>query len=162
MGKNKLIYNFNEHGLYYENRYNKDGKKIITLTIDTIQMEFSYMTGNLLSIIGYLPIIKATRKHIDVPKFIEQEFSIPTDNIECFFGVTYNYCDYFIDSENYLFKDELPITYYDEINKRILIGSQADSDNCIKVNENIICGLDVDGNLKYLLISPDVIIEKYT
>jgi len=61
--KNKLIYNYNEHGLYYEKNYNNE--KIVTFTIDTIQMEFDYTTGRLLSVIGFLSFIKTANEKID-------------------------------------------------------------------------------------------------
>ena len=44
MNNRKLIYNFNEHGLYYENMntLNSNVGKIISLTISRIELDFHY------------------------------------------------------------------------------------------------------------------------
>ena len=158
--ENKLIYNFKDHGLYYKNiSYDNKVKKVL-LMMGTIELYFNYITSELLSVTGYLPLIKAIRKHIDMPDLIEQQFCISMKEITYSPGVGIDYFKYFEESKEYFMFDEYnPKLCYDEINKRILIGTQDDGDNCIKTNKNIICGLDEKSNLKYLLISLDEVIE---
>ena len=156
---NALIYNFKEHGLYYQTRIEATIEREVTFALDTIQMHFNYDTGNLLAVTGFLPLIRAVRQPIDIPSCVEGKFSISMKDIEYMTGIAYDYVDYFSESKVYLLDDDLPITYYDEMNKRILIGTQSKSDTCIKINKNIICGLDEDKNLKYLLIVLDTVIN---
>lgn len=158
--KKKLIYSFSEHGLYYENNDNQNDSKKVILTIGTAQLEFDYNIRNLLSVSGYLPLFKAVRKYIDIPQYVEDLFCISMNNIEYLPGVAYDYFDYFEESKEYIMIDEYnPKLYYDESNKRILMGTKNEEDTCIKINKNIICGLDGNRNLKYLLISLDKVIK---
>lgn len=156
MNQNKdLIYNFNEHGLYYDEYTNDSIGKTITFTIFTIQIECDYITRNVLYVTGYLPLVKALKRTIDIPNYSNGTFSILANINNYQTGAGYEYCDYFIESKKYLFNDDIPIIYYDKINKRILIGTYDTDDKCIKVNKNTFCGIDKDSNLKYLLICID-------
>lgn len=157
---NELVYNFNEHGLHYKYIYNdKDIKKVLIM-MGTIELYFNYLTGELISVSGYLPLNKAARKIIDIPNFIEHQFFISMKDITYLQGVGFDYFDYFEESKDYFMIDEYnPKLCYDEINKRILIGTQNDNDSCIKTNKNILCGFDEKSNLKYLLITIDEVIE---
>lgn len=158
MEKN-LIYDFNEHGLYYEKIHHVYIEKEILLTIsDTIELSFDYDSGNLISVGGFLPLVKAIKKEIKLSNYIEGEYSINTKNIQYLQGVGYDYFDFFKKSERYFIEKNLPIVYYDEKNKRILIGTQDSSDKCIKVDKNIYCGFEENNNLKYLLLSLDKVI----
>lgn len=152
-----LVYNFGEHGLYYENDF-VEKLKTYTFTIDTLQMEFDYMTGNLLSIKGFLPLVNAKRNDIFVPRNEMGAFSIAIGDFEWLQGVAYEYCDYYPESIKYLFLNDLPKIEYDEENKRILIGTQDFNDNCIKIDKNIFCGFDKNDNLKFILLSLDKVI----
>ena len=158
MNKNDtLIYDFNEHGLYYKTKdYNR---RRITFAIGTIEMDFDYDTGKLLTVTAFLPLIKAKRQLISMPIYVEDDFHISVEGLEYSPGIAYDYSVRFFESKNYFLKDSLPRVYYDEINKRILIGTQSSSDRSIRINKHLICGLDKKENLKYLLISPDIIID---
>jgi len=100
MSENRiLVYNFKEHGLYYKNDSQNISQKII-MTIFTVQLEFDYNMGNLLSIIGYLPLIKAIKKHIDIPYYIEKVFCIPIHHKhKCRSNNSYGFKRYFIKSK---------------------------------------------------------------
>lgn len=153
----EMIYNFKEHGLQF---INNNRNMTIVLTLCTTQLEFDYQTGNLISIFGYLPLFNAKKKIIDLPTvFIDTDFSINMNDFVYCPGAVYDYCEWFPKSEKYLLKGGIPIVCFDRENKRILIGKKEQNDKSIKINKNIICGLDHDYNLKYLLISIDLIIE---
>jgi len=154
-----LIYNFNEHGLYYDYvSSNSQNRKLITLSIDTIQLEIDYDTKEILMITGFIPLINAGTISINEQKYDEQKFLVPVKNIEYSEGISYDYCDIFPESSNYFLKNEVVMTFYDKINKVILIGTTEAADKHIRVNKNIICGLDEKGNLQYLQITPDIVI----
>lgn len=158
--KKNLIYDFNVHSLYYEDIYHIDIERELLLTIsDTIELFFDYDSGKLIYIGGFLPLIKAIRKEINLSNFIEGEYSINKTNIQYLQGVGYDYFDFFKKSERYFIEKNLPIVYYDERNKKILIGTQSNDDKCIKIDKNIFCGFDEDNNLKYLLLSLDKVIQ---
>lgn len=153
----EMIYNFKEHGLQC---INNTRNMTIVLTLCATQLEFDYQTGNLITIFGYLPLFNAKKKNIDLPAvFIDTDFSIDMNDFVYCPGVAYEYCEWFPKSEKYLLKGGIPIVCFDRENKRILIGTKDQNDKNIKINKNIICGLDYDCNLKYLLISIDLIIE---
>jgi len=156
--ENSLVYSFKEHGLYYENNPYKETQKIVTFAIDTLQLDFDYNTGELKFITGFLPLVKSKKISINVPNYIEENYCISLENIDYFPGMAYEYFDFFTDSENYFLRDDLPMTYYDEATKLILIGTKDSIDKCIKINKNIYCGIDETGNLKYLLICSNCII----
>lgn len=163
MNNRKLIYNFNEHGLYYENKgtLNAEAEKVISLTISRIELEFDYLTGNLLTVTGFQPLIEETLGCLETPYYKDGDFSISMDEINYQRGVAYDYFDFFPASREYFMIDEYnPKLIYDENDKRILIGSADINDEYIKVNKNIICGLDRKGNLKSILVLVDVIIKE--
>lgn len=153
----EMIYNFKEHGLQC---INNTRNMTIVLTLVATQLEFDYQTGNLITIFGYLPLFNAKKKNIDLPAvFTDTDFSIDMNDFDYCPGIAYEYCEWFPKSEKYLLKGGIPIVCFDRENKRILIGTKDQNDKSIKINKNIICGLDHDCNLKYLLISIDLIIE---
>lgn len=90
-----LIYSFEDHGLYYET-YGVDSgsEKIITLTIDTVQLDFCYTTGKFISVTGFLPLRKANKVNLSAHKYIEVDFIIPIQNIEYKKGVAYDFFKY--------------------------------------------------------------------
>lgn len=156
-----LIYDFNEHGLYYDVICHVFIEREITLTIsDTIQLSFDYDTGNLVCVAGFLPLIKAIKKKIEVYDFIIDNYYIEFSDIQYLQGVGYNLFDFFEESKDYFIKDEMLILHYDEINKRILLGTQEETDKYIKINKNIYCGFDKVDNLKSLLITVDKIVNR--
>ena len=154
----KLTYNFTEHGLHYENGLTFEADKIVTLTIGTLQINVDYFTGNILSVIGFLPLVKATKMRIDIPKLVEESFFLPMKGIEYLKGVAYDYFNFFPMCEDYFVYEKLPIVAYDEENRRILLGTRdATYDKFVLINKNIICGIDRKNNLKSLLILLDII-----
>lgn len=154
--KKELVYDFSQHSIYYENIYHIYIEREILLTIgDTIEMSFDYDTGKLISIGGFLPLINAIKKEIQISNFIDGDYIIDTKSIPYLKGVGYDYFDYFKKSECYFIQNNLPIVYYDEKNKRILIGAKNGSEKCIRINRNIYCGFDKEDHLMYLLIYLD-------
>lgn len=162
MNNRKLIYNFNEHGLYYENMntLNSNVGKIISLTISRIELDFNYSTGTLFMITGFQPIVGATLGKLVIPNYKDGNFNIPMNEIAYQKGVAYDYFDFFPASKEYFMIDEYnPKLVYDENNKRIQIGTADINDEYIRINKNTICGLDKKGNLKSILLLIDAIIK---
>ena len=156
----KLVYNFSEHGLYYDEVLDCEDIGTVTLVVDTLEIEIDYSTGNVLSATGFLPLLKADEKNIIIPPIGEGKFCISTKGIEYKKGIAYDYFKFFPNSKKFFINANLPCLKYDGINKRILIGSMDDSNDVyVKVNKNLICGLDNSGNLKSILIMVDVVIK---
>lgn len=156
--KSKLIYRFEEYGLYYEPEIDYGTKDVITLSIDTLQIDFDQLSGNILSLYGFLPLVKARKINIKMPLCIEGQFSIPLQSFRKKAGIVYDYFCFFPESRVYFIKAGFPILSYDKKGKRILIGTWETNDRCIKVNDNITCGIDKKNNLKFIMVSPDIII----
>lgn len=155
-----LIYSFIENGLYYENQLKNEVGKTVSLTIDTLQINIDYLTGNILSVTGFLPLFKANKNSIVIPQVVAEKFCVSMKNVEYQKGIAYDYFKFFPESERNFIRNGLPILEYDNENKRILIGTRDDiNDKYIKVDKNIICGIDSAKNLKALLISLDIIIQ---
>lgn len=156
--KYDLIYDFNEHGLYYDKISHLCIEKELVLTIgDTVELFFDYITKKLIYIGGFLPLVRATKKKIKIYSYIEGDYCIRTTDIQCFQGVGYDFFRFFENSRTYFIRDELLILCYDEVNARILLGTQEENDICIKINKNVYCGFDIYNNLKFLLICVDKI-----
>ena len=156
----ELVYNFIEHGLYYEKPLDYGIEETISLVVDTLEIEINYSTGSILSTTGFLPLLKASKKNIPMPLVTEGEVCVSTKDIEYQNGIAYDYFKFFPESEKYLVNEGLPILEYDDTNKRILVGSRDDSNGkYVKVNKNLICGFDNSDNLKSLLIMVDVVIK---
>ena len=77
-----LIYSFIENGLYYENQLKNEVGKTVSLTIDTLQMNIDYLTGNILSVTGFLPLFKANKNIIDIPQLYEDDFFVSMKKLE--------------------------------------------------------------------------------
>jgi len=156
----ELIYNFNEHGLYYEDMIslNSHVEKVISLAISTIELDFDYLNGKLLTVTGFLPLVKAKKKVVDIPSCVDGSFFVSMDEILYKKGIAYDYFDFFPVSKEYLMIDEYnPKLYYDESNKIIIVGSFDENEHHIRISKNIICGVDQNGTLKSLLIMIDKI-----
>ena len=156
-----LIYDFNEHGLYYDGIDHIFIEKEFILTIDdTIELFVDYNTKKMIYIGGFLPLVRAIKKEIKIYSYIEDDYCIQIADVQYFQGVGYDFFHFFEDSREYFFKDELLILYYEELNSRILLGRQEKNDQCIKINKNIYCGFDIYNNLKFLILSVDRIKNK--
>lgn len=154
-----LIYNFNEHGLYYKPDY-AYSYEILIFTMGTVQLEFNHNTEELLAVTGYLPLISADRKAISIPSYDDDKFIVSMKDIFYQQGMAYDYFDFFpISREYFMINEYNPKLVYDKNNKRIQIGTADKNDEYIRINKNTICGLDKDKNLKSLLILIDVIIK---
>lgn len=152
----QLIYDFREHGLYYQNHVDDTKLKKITLVIDTLQLECDYVTGALLSVGGFLPLLNAYKKFLAIPHCIEKKLVIKTDNTEYIPGMSYDFFKFYPDSKKYFIKEGLPIITYDDKNERILIGEKniLCNDN-IQINKNIICSINTKGNIQAIMLLLD-------
>jgi len=160
-----LTYDFNTHSLNFGISQNKNEKyQLLTFTIGSIsttQLEFDYETGEFLYMWGYTPLFKSIRTSISLPNFIEGKFIAEISAIPYSRGNAFNYLNYFPNSEGYMVdKNGLPLLYYDEASKVILIGTMDSNDKAIKVGSNFIFGFDDNKNLKYILILIDIIFQE--
>lgn len=157
----QLVYDFREHGIYNQNHIANLTVKKITLTIDTLQLECDYITGELLSVSGYFPLFRACRSLLEIPSSTKKEFIARVGDVEYIPGMAYDYFKFYPESKKYFINGELPKVTYDEKNKRILIGDIiTPNGNNIQINKNIICALDEEGNLKALMLLLDEVIKE--
>ena len=155
--ENKLIYDFREHGLYNTKANNMKQKFI--LAIDTLQIECDCVSGEIESIGGYLPLIKASRSEIDLPLSNKETFAINMEKHKYINGVAYDFFNFFPSSKEYLLnKKGFPNLTYDKKNKRILIGKNQRNRGGIEITRNIYFVFDSKGNLSAIIILLDEII----
>lgn len=156
--RNKLIYDFMEHGLYYEPMKSNISDKTICLAIDTLQLEYDCFLGKIVGVAGYLPLIKARKKPVEILPCVEEDFSIKIDNLKIIKGIAYDFFKFFPKSKVYFLNGGLPVITYDSENKRILIGKEGNRKKNFQVTKNIICSTDEDGNLSAILLVLDRVI----
>ena len=168
---NELVYDFNCHRLGYTDRKYLLEIKDIFFVIDKMEINWDIWSGNILSVVGFLPLINATKGDISIPNCSNEEYKVksPVSVEEYLKGVGYNYFDYFPESEKYfvtdvtlgdrLYKRVLTKIQYDEENKIILLGNMDRNDKAIRINKNYIFGFDEKDNLKFIHILVDKIIK---
>ena len=153
----KLVYNFNEHGLYYKGCDVCEYDSLV-LTMGTVQLEFGFGTGKFLGITGYIPLTKAEKGILDIPNCLLCDFSVSIDEAYYQCGMAYDYFDFFPENEDHFMVDEYnPRLTYDDANRRLLFGPSG-SDKYIRVSKNIICGLDSNDCLRNVLVTIDEVI----
>jgi len=158
--KKKMIYNFNEHGLYYDPALkSQNDKDKIVFAMDTLQLEFEYKNRRLLSIFGFLPLIKSIKKEIIIPDFTVEQFHIALDDFSYDKSIAYDFFGFFPNSKEDFINDGILNITYDDAAKRILIGDIQNVAKFVKIDDNIICGCHLNGELKSLIIQPDEVIK---
>lgn len=157
----KMIYNFNEHGLYYNPPlYITSEDKIITYCMNTLQFDVSSISKRIMYIYGFLPLINAKKAEIILPEFTVESCNLKIDDdFHYAKGVVYSYFKFFSNSKkDFLTGERLNLTC-DEPNKRILVGNMKDASKFVKTDNNIICGCDSNDDLKGIIIMLDEIIK---
>ena len=110
-------------------------------------------TGKLLGIQGFLPIIKANICEIDIPLSEKKDYVLQNILMENYqVNGVYDFLYKVPQSKKYFENNTIK---YDKKKGIIQIGSEIQKgEMCIKVDENIMCGVDKNMNLKCVYIMP--------
>ena len=146
-----MIYDFKTHSLYYENQ--NISVPNFSLSIDTLEMVFELQTGKLLGIQGFFPIIKAITCSISLPVCDEKEYVLKDTDLSVYRqNEVYDMIQKIPQIRKYF---EKPQIKYDKEKGIIQVGSEIQKGEVgIKINDNILCGLDRNLDLKCLYIIP--------
>lgn len=153
---NEMIYDFKTHSLSYRN---PDIDVLhFSLAIDTLELIFELQTGKLLGAQGFFPLIQANVCNIDFPKCKSGYYLLHNVDLSMFKK-----------DEVYDLTQKIPQTkkYFEEISlkcdkvKRIIqIGENpSEGENLVMVDNNIVCGLDENLDLRCLYIMPEEFIQ---
>lgn len=151
-----MIYNFKTHSLYYENQ--DIGVPSFSLSVDTLEMVFELETGKLVRIQGFFPIIKASACSISLPICKEKEFVLKNTDLFAFRqNEVYDIVQKIPQIKKYF---EKILIRYDKEKGIIQVGSELQKGEVgIKINDNILCGLDNNLDLKCLYLIPTKFIK---
>lgn len=151
-----MIYNFKTHSLYYENQ--NISVPNFSLAIDTLEMVFELETGKLVRVQGFFPIIKAIVCSIDFPVCKEKEFVLRNTDLSVYRqNEVYDIIQKIPQIRKYFEKQQIK---YDKEKGIIQVGDEIQKGEVgIKVNDNIVCGLDNNLDLKCLYLIPTEFIK---
>lgn len=147
----EMIYDFATHSLYYEN---KDADvPNFSLTIDTLELVFELQTGKLLCAQGFFPLIQAFKSDIHLPECNKGDYLLHNFDLSmCKPNEVYDLIKKIPKTQKYF--EKVPIKY-DRKKGIILIGEEMnEKETIIEVNDNIMCGLDQNLDLKCVYIIP--------
>lgn len=146
-----MIYDFEIHSLYYENQ--NISVPIFSLSIDTLEMIFELQTGKLIGIQGFFPIIKAITCSISLPVYDVKEYVLKNTDLSVYRqNEVYDMVKKIPQTRKYFEKMHIK---YDKEKGIIQVGSEMKKGEVgIKINDNIVCGLDKNLELKCLYIIP--------
>jgi len=152
-----MIYDFTTHSLYYENQ--DINVPSFSLTIDTLEMVFELQTGKLLCIQGFFPLIQAFKSDIHLPVYDKTDYLLHNFDLSmCNQNGVYDLTKKIPQTQKYF--DKMSIKY-DRVKGIIQIGKEMkEQGTTIKVNDNILCGLDQNLDLKCVYIIPTRFINK--
>lgn len=153
----EMIYDFTTHSLYYEDQ--SIDIPNFSLSIDTLEMVFELQTGKLLCIQGFFPLIQASKSNIHLPVYYKKDYFLH--------GFDLSTCN---QNEVYDLRKKIPqiqkyfenkYVKYDREKGIIQIGHEIkEQETAIEVNNNILCGLDQNLDLKCVYIIPTRFIER--
>lgn len=148
----RMVYEFKTHSLYYES------KQIFvpnfSFTIDTLEIICELKSGKLLGVQGFFPLLKASIEIIELPNTKKCSYYIPgVHRLNCKKNSIYDLMKKVPETEKY-FK---PLFIRFDKNKGIIhIGVKLSKKEIgIKIDNNIICGCDMNLNIKSLYIIPN-------
>ncbi len=146
-----MIYDFKTHSLYYENQ--NISVPNFSLSIDTLELVFELQSGKLVRIQGFFPIIKAITCSISLPVYDEKEFVLINTDLSVYRqNEVYDMMQKIPRIRKYF--ERTPMKY-DKERGIIQVGSEIQEGEVgIKVNDNILCGLDCNLDLKCIYIIP--------
>lgn len=147
----RMIYDFKTHSLH------NGAQNIVvpkfSLTINTLELFFELKTGKLMAIQGYFPLIKAVVGNIDIPEWTNGEYVLKHIDLAMFeHSAVYDLTQKIPRTRKYF--DNAPLKY-DEAKGVIQLGRELCKEEFgIKINDNILCGLDKNSDLKCIYIIP--------
>lgn len=153
---NKMIYDFKTHSLSYRN---PDIDVLhFSLAIDTLELIFELKTGKLLGVQGFFPLIKANVCDIDFPKCKLGDYFLHNIDLSIFKkGEVYDLIQKIPQTKKYF--EEMSVKY-DKVKRIIQIGeNSSEGENLIRANNNIVCGLDENSDLRCVYIIPEEFIQ---
>lgn len=147
----EMIYDFTIHSLYYENQ--DIDVPNFSLAIDTLEMVFELETGKLLGIQGFFPLIQASKSNIYIPVCKKDNFLLHNFDLSmCKQNEIYDLVEKIPQTMKYFGKISIK---YDKDKGIIQIGEEMqEQESIIKVNDNILCGIDQEMYLKCVYIIP--------
>ena len=151
-----MIYDFKTHSLIYRN---PDIDILhFSLAIDTLELIFELKTGKLLGIQGFFPLIKANVCNIDFPHYKLGDYFLQNIDLSIFKkDEVYDLIQKIPQTKKYF--EEISVKY-DKVKQIIQIGEDSkEGENLIKVNDNIVCGLDKNSDLRCVYIIPEEFIQ---
>ncbi len=155
----EMIYDFTTHSLYYENQ----GIDVpnFSLFIDTLEMVFELQTGKLLCIQGFFPLMHASKSNIHLPTYDKKDYLLHNFDLStCNQNEVYDLTKKIPQTQKYF---ENKFIKYDREKGIIQIGHEMKKqETVIEVNNNILCGLDQNLDLKCVYIIPTRFIETTT
>ncbi len=153
---NKMIYDFKTHSLSYRN---PDIDVLhFSLAIDTLELIFELKTGKLLGVQGFFPLIKANVCDIDFPKCKLGDYFLHNIDLSIFKkDEVYDLIQKIPQTKKYF--EEMSVKY-DKVKRIIQIGeNSSEGENLIRANNNIVCGLDENSDLRCVYIIPEEFIQ---
>lgn len=153
---NEMIYDFKTHSLTYKNL----GIDVLhfSLAIDTLELIFELQTGKLLGVQGFFPLINADVCNIDFPKCKLGDYFLHNIDLSIFKkDEVYDLIEKIPQTKKYFEKMSVK---YDKVKHIIQIGENpSEGENLIRVNNNIVCGLDKNWDLGCVYIMPEKFIQ---
>lgn len=155
----EMIYDFKTHSLYYENQ--DIDVPNFSLAIDTLEMVFELQTGKVLCVQGFFPLIQASKSNINLPECVKGDYLLHNFDLSlCKQNEVYDIVKKIPQTQKYFEKVSIK---YDREKGIIQIGEEMkEKENTIEVNDNILCGLDKNLDLKCVYIIPTRFINKTT
>lgn len=147
----EMIYDFTTHSFYYAN---KDiNVPNFSLAIDTLEMVFELQTGKLIGIQGFFPLIQASKSTICLPVFQNGDYILDKFYLStCNSNEVYDLIKKIPQTKKYFEKISIK---FDKEKGIIQIGETVkEHEPTIKVNDNIMCSLDQNLDLKCVYIIP--------
>lgn len=153
----EMIYDFTTHSLYYENQ--DIDVPNFSLAIDTLEMVFELHTGKLLCVQGFFPLIQASKSNINLPMRMKDDYLLYNFDLSmCKQDEVYDIIKKIPQTKKYFEKVSIK---YDREKGIIQIGDEMEErDSVIEVDDNILCGLDDNLDLKCVYIIPTRFINK--
>ena len=147
----EMIYDFTTHSLYYDNQ--DIDVPNFSLTLDTLEMVFELKTGKLLCIQGFFPLIQASKSNIHLPIRYKDDYLLHNFDLSmCKQNGIYDLTKKIPQTQKYFKKMSVK---YDKEKGIIQIGEEMkEQETTIEVNDNILCGLDQNLDLKCVYIIP--------
>lgn len=145
-----MIYNFTNHSFSYKPK----SEPTFSLALYTLELEYNLLTGNLIDISGYLPLASAKNTDISIPPFKEGNIQFKVlEEYKIENGDAFDIFDKIPETMKYFIPQRIK---YDENKGIIKIGAElTERDEILKINSNIICGINKNKVIKCIYLVPD-------